>query len=236
MAVPVIRDGTLKTHIVLYSGLARALLSPEGEMYGEAVHTLAHEASHAHDHLMEARAFPGLYGTSLSDYRDGRLFNLAHMCWNEYIACHLSARWGTEAYCKNYSDMLCSMLSTARERGNACIARFSGPGDIMRTEGELIGVYGTLLIRTSYLVGHVHGLGAAVAEKAPEFHSLVNQTQWFKPIYEQYEENVRALHQGYADSWHDILVFEPLKLTFEALLNAGGMFYGDCRPGATTLA
>ena len=86
-------------------------------------------------------------------------------------------------------------------------------------------VYGTLLVRTSYLVGHIHGLDATVEEKAPVFHSLVNQTPWFEPIFERYEENLRGLYQGYADSWHDIQVFEPLKLTFEALLNAGGMYY-----------
>ena len=169
--------------------------------------------------------FPGLYGTSIPDYRDGRLFNLAHMCWNEYIACRLSAAWGVDTYCKNYSDLLCGMLSSAMQRGGECFERHSGPAEIQKTENELVQVYGTLLVRTSYLVGHIHGLDATVAEKAPEFHSLVNQTPWFKLIFERYEENVRGLHQGYADSWHDLQVFEPLKLTFEALLNAGGMFY-----------
>lgn len=225
MAVPVFRDGCLKTHIVLHSGISRALLQPDCEVYKEAIYTLAHEAAHAHDHLLESRAVPGLYGTRIYDHRDGRLFTLAHMCWNEYIACRLSATWGTETYCKNYSDSLCGMLSSARKRGGECFDRYSGPAEIQRTENELVQVYGTLLVRTSYLVGHIHGLNATVAEKAPEFHSLVNQTLWFKPIFEKYEENVRGLYHGYADSWHDIQVFEPLKLTFEALLNAGGMFY-----------
>lgn len=60
MAVPVIRDGRLKTHTVLYSGISRALLQPDCDVYQNAVHTLAHEAAHAHDHLTEAKAFPGL--------------------------------------------------------------------------------------------------------------------------------------------------------------------------------
>ena len=225
MAVPVFRDGCLKTHIVFHSGISRALLQPDCEVYKEAIYTLAHEAAHAHDHLLESRAVPGLYGTRIYDHRDGRLFTLAHMCWNEYIACRLSAAWGTETYCKDYSDSLCEMLSSTRKRGNACFDRYAGPAAIQMTENELAEVYGTLLVRTSYLVGHVHGLDATVEEKAPAFHSLVNQTPWFKPIIEKYEENVRGLYQGYADSWHDIQVFEPLKLTFEALLNAGGMFY-----------
>jgi hypothetical protein len=225
MAVPVLRDGCLKTHIVLDSAISRAIVKPDCEVYQEAIHTLAHEAAHAHDHQLESCAFPNLYGTRIYDHRDGRLFSLAHMCWNEYIACRLSADWGSETYCKNYSDSLCEMLSTARKRGDECFDRYSGPAEIQRTENELVEVYGTLLVRTSYLVGHVHGLNATVMERAPEFYSLVNQTPWFKPIFERYEENVRGLYQGYADSWHDIQVFEPLKLTFEAVLNAGGMFY-----------
>ena len=105
MSVPVFRDGRLKTHIVLHSGISRALLQPDCEVYKEAIYTLAHEAAHAHDHLMESRAVPGLYGTRIYDHRDRRLFTLAHMCWNEYIACRLSAAWGTETYCKDYSDL-----------------------------------------------------------------------------------------------------------------------------------
>ena len=225
MAVPVIRAGCLKTHIVLDSRIPRALLNPDCGIYQEAIYTLAHEAAHAHDHQIESRAFPGLYGTRIPDYRDGRLFTLAHICWNEYIACRLSAAWGTETYCNDNSDTLCEMLSSARRRGDACFDRYAGPTEIQKTENELIEVYGTLLVRTSYLVGHVHGLDATVAEKAPAFHSLVNKTPWFKVVFERYEESVRGLYQGYADSWHDIQVFEPLKQTFEALLNAGGMFY-----------
>ncbi len=94
MSVPVIREGILKSHIVLDSRLIRPLLDPKSELYGIAVHTLCHEAAHAHDHLIQSRAFPGLYGTSIPDYRDGVLLNLAFGCWDEYIASRLSAPWG----------------------------------------------------------------------------------------------------------------------------------------------
>src|ERR1035438_9556181 len=50
MAVPVLRNGAIKTHIVMYSGLARALTLPDHELYPLSVHLLAHETAHAHDH------------------------------------------------------------------------------------------------------------------------------------------------------------------------------------------
>lgn len=224
MAVPVLRDGQLKTHIVIHSNFLRVLVLPENEMRGTAIHTLAHEAAHAHDHLIESRNFPSLYGTFIPDYKEGRLFNLAHMCWNEYIACRLSWSWGTDTYCKEYSDMLCSMLSTARERGNTALDLYGEHRDIMKAEGELVDAYAALLTRASYLVGHVHGLGRTVEESAPEFYQLVNETPWFRPDFEQYEANMKVLYDNYG-KWPGIEVFEPLKLTFETVLNAGGMFY-----------
>lgn len=224
MAVPVLRDGKLKTHIVLHSNLLRVLALSENEMSGVAIHTMAHEAGHAHDHEIESRNLPGAYGSYIPDYKEGRLFLLAHKCWTEYIASHLSSRWGTDDYCKGYSDMLCSMLSSARERGNSTLDRYGSHRDILRVEREVIDAYGLLLDRASYLVGHVHGIGKTVEEMAPDFFRLVNETTWFKPIFERYEASVRALYESYG-AWSGIEAFEPLKKTFESLLNAGGMFY-----------
>lgn len=120
--------------------------------------------------------------------------------------------------------MLCSMLSTARERGNAALDRYGSHKDILKVEREIIDAYGLLLDRASYLVGHVHGLEKTVEEMAPEFFKLVNDPAWFRPTFERYEANVRALHESYG-AWGGLETFEPLKKTFESLLNTGGMFY-----------
>ena len=224
MSIPVLRNGGLKTHIVFHSNLARALVCSDNDARGIAIHTLAREARHTHEHEIESLNLPGVYGSYIPDYKEGRLFLLAHKCWTEYIASHLSSRWGTGDYCKSYSDMLCTMLSTARERGNAALDRYREHRDILNVEREVIDAYALLLDRGSYLVGHIHGLGKSVLEMAPEFFSLVNETAWFKPIFERYEANVRTLHESYG-KWSGIQVFEPLKQTFESLLNAGGIFY-----------
>lgn len=223
MAVSVIRNGTFRTHIVVHSGLSRSLADPKSEMYGLAVHLLAHEAAHAHDNLLKARALPVL--PPPPDYKKARLCVMAGHCWSEYIACRLSARWGTNTFCKETEGMVCPMLSSARARSNAAIDQFVGPGGIVKTADEIIGIYGALLGRISYLLGHVHGLGANIEEMAPDFLSLVVRTPWFKPLFEQYELDLKALHESYPDSWQGTDVFEPLMLTCETLLNAGGMFF-----------
>lgn len=53
----------------------------------------------------------------------------------------------------------------------------------------------------------------------------MERTQWFALVCERYEANMKTLYEGYPDSWHGFEAFEPLKLTCETMLNAGGMFY-----------
>ena len=219
MAVPVVRNDIAKTHIVIHSGLAKFLLDPKGEFYSEAVYTLVHEAAHAHDHLISGAAYP--VGIMKMPFKDATLYNLAQGCWSEYIACCLSADWASQNYCKSYEDSLCSMLSTARKRGNEHIEQFQIHRVVMKTFNELVGVYGNLLTRTSYLVGQIHGSEGTVEEMAPVFHKLVNETEWFKPAFDDYEQKIRALHQTYGQ-WKGVEVFEPLMDLFEDLLYLGG--------------
>lgn len=224
MAVPVVRNGAVKTNIVMHSVLAKPLLDPDNEWYSFAVHTLAHETAHAHDHEIMARTLPGLLGTQIWDFREGNLFKLAHGCWSEYIASQLSARWGTETYISEFEPSLCDMLSTVRDRGTGCIYGHSQHGNIVDTEAEMRDIYGTILVRSSYVVGHIHGIESAVDKEVPRFYSLMNETPWFKPIFERYESNLRAMNDTYG-SWAGIEVFNPLIETCEALLSAGGMTY-----------
>lgn len=155
-------------------------------------------------------------------FKEATLYNLAQGCWSEYIACYLSANWASENYCKSYEVSLCSMLSTARKRGNEYIEQFQSHRVVMRTFNDLVNVYGNLLKRASYLVGQIDGLDGTVEEMAPAFHKLVNETEWFKPVFEAYVQKVRALYQTY-DQWKGVEVFRPLMDTFEDLLYSGGM-------------
>jgi len=224
MTLPVIRDGAMKSHIVLHAGFFRMLVDTDAEFHKEAVHTLCHEAAHAHDHLMQSRAFPGLYGTQIPDYRDGVLFNLAIGCWGEYIASRLSASWATPDYCEKYETAICSMLRSARVRGNSVLDNFSSPGEIERTVNELVGVYGVLLTRSSYLVGQIHGENRTIEDAAPILDALVRHTHWFSPLFNEYVSCLSELYAEYGH-WSGTEVFDPLKKLFERVLNAGGMYF-----------
>ena len=224
MAVPVLRDGTVKTSIVLRSELAWALDDPDHEMYSRAMHLLAHESAHAHDNEVLRRTLPEFAKPTGKDSKDEYLLSTAHTCWMEYIASRLSAQWGIRTYCGEIEPRLCEMLSAAKEKADESIHGYRFHRNQKLAEGEIRNIFGKILIRSSYLVGHVHGLGKSVAEMAPQYCKLINEKAWFSPIFEQYESNLREMHSTYG-KWTSIDAFGPLATTCEATLNAGGLRY-----------
>ena len=220
MSLPVIRNGVLKTHIVLECQPLRPLVDAHNPLYKAAVHALCHEAAHSHDHLIQSQAFPGLYGTHVRNYRDGRLLTLAIFCWDEYIASRLSAPRGIPDYCNRYEDALCSMLETARERGIGALDQLPLHQNVDRAVVELESIYGGLFTVASYLLGHIHGLNKNFEEEAPRLFDQIERTAWFKPLFDGYTSSILELYETYGQ-WSGVEVLEPLKSSFEALLELG---------------
>jgi hypothetical protein len=98
MALPVNRDGVLKTHIV-FDGSIVAMVDSEDE--GEAARAaelLAHEIGHAVDHQFKYEQFGNIYIMQVSDLVldpvDQYLWDLSHFIWDEYFANRISAAFG----------------------------------------------------------------------------------------------------------------------------------------------
>lgn len=94
MAVPVLRAGQHKSHIVFNSALVRPLVDPANDGYDFAVHTLAHELAHVYDHMLRSKAMPNHYGTPMPDLKEAVLTEFAMAAWDKYAASRLSAPWG----------------------------------------------------------------------------------------------------------------------------------------------
>jgi hypothetical protein len=206
MSLPVLREGLPKSHIVFDSRLVRPLVDPTDPLYGLAVHTLCHETAHAYDHLLQNKAFPGLYGTRLSDLRDAVLTELALSAWDEYVASRLSAPWGTDDYCQGYEETLCAMYESA----------------VSVTMSELSSIFGGLFTRASYLVGHLDGIDKELRVESPHLAKLIDETTWLRLLWGEYLAILRGMFEAHGD-WTGIEVLQPLKGLFERLLGGGGM-------------
>jgi len=224
VAIPVLREGALKTCIVLRSDMAWALDDSNHELYSRSLHLLAHESAHAHDNEVRRRSFPEIGTRSRRDWKEENLYKIADKCWVEYIASRLSARWGIRTYCTELEQPLCETLSMAMERAVESIHGYRFHRNATLVEDEIRNSFGKILVRSSYLVGHVHGLGRTVSEMASQYHKLIQETAWFLPIFERYETNLKEMYGSFG-GWSGREVFSLLIDTCEALLNAGGMQY-----------
>ncbi len=231
MAVPVLRDGMHKSHVVLDSRLVRHLVNPQSEYYGLAVHTLCHEMAHVYDHMLRSKAMPGHYGSSIIDLRETVLMEFAMAAWDEYTASRLSAHWGTPDYCSGYEQTLVPMLGSLLARSEAAKRAFGEHGNVERTMSELREVFGTFFIRASYLIGHIDGLERTLDEEAPSLASALLGTTWFNMLWERYMNILRSMFEK-IDRWEGVQVYGPLKELGEELLLRGGMGFVKLPTGA----
>ena len=93
MNVPVIREGRVRSHLVLHAGIGYSLLCGEEEKIRVALYTLAHEAAHVHDQAQREQAIPGIALNQLRmSAEDWYLFGASCACWDEYAACRRPSR------------------------------------------------------------------------------------------------------------------------------------------------
>ncbi len=222
MAVRVLRQGQLKCHIVVDAGLMNSLREPSDPNYKLAIGLLAHEAAHVHDLLMQDRAFPNVLLQYRCGYREGKLLEIAHSCWDEYAASRLSAKFEYENQLKWFEDTFCSCAEEVRERSNKHIQQYRWHGDLNKLVPQVVAEYGAVFKYAGYLLGHLDGLGLSIEKDAPKANELVNRKKYFTPIFEELVACLKSMWVTYGN-WSGLQVFEPLKDVADKLLRAGGI-------------
>jgi len=222
MAVPVLRNGKHKSHVVVNSLLVRPLVNPEDPYYQFAVHTLSHELAHVYDHKLRIEALPAIYGSQITDLREATLMRLAMAAWDEYAASRLSAPWGTSTYCSEFEQSLIPMLDTMLIRAEAAKKEFTIHRDTEQTMSALRDIFGSFLIRSAYLLGHIDGIESSMEAEAATLATKIEETTWLKDVWNRYVGILRVMFEK-IDEWEGIEVYDPLKELFEALLRGGGL-------------
>lgn len=233
MAATVLQDGKPFSHLVINAAVVYPLREEsEGADAKLAMYVLAHEAAHIHDLAMQERAFPGLYGTRVSDYKEGILFGVAHQCWEEYIACRLSAHFGDEPErIRHFEDPFCASLESARDRGNAAIIAYRTHADVGKLVSELVDIHGRLLVFGAYLLGHLDGLDKNLQEAAPRASELIQKADYFRPLFLRLGSELKAINAEYG-KWTSLDVFDNIKRVVEELLNSAGISFAKLPTGS----
>ncbi len=218
MSPRVLRNGELKTHIVLSANSIFSMLKAKrGDL---AVNTVAHECAHVElDQLYEA-AFPGYLLRAQENFLNGFRTQCMLTCWNEFGACWRSAEFGPSELLAYESGFL-PALEQNRFAANAAIIEYRTDADIRKVLHEVTRLYSDLLKYSAYHLGNLHGLGVDWRTVPSTANALTDH--WFLPYFERLDTACKAIAADFG-TWSSSEPFDELRQLAEDLVAAGGMY------------
>lgn len=222
MTPSVIRDGTLKCHVVLNAAFMTPLEDPTHEHFGLAAHTIAHECAHVEITAKLDTCFPNfLLRTTHADARIGYRWQTILACWDEYAATMLSATFGS-APTNAYEDTFLQGLRETRPSANECIKAFRSHRSIDQLMGEMYITYGNLLKFSAYHIGNLRGLGRSPSEMPRTAEAL--EGHWFARYFTRLEDALKGIEKDYG-RWPDKVAFEAVGDLVDEVIGHGGVHY-----------
>lgn len=226
MAPAILDEGEARSVMVFNALHMSVFAEPDGpgleELKNEMIYTIVHECAHVHDLEMREKCLPGVVLKLRLGPRDGLLYGLIDPCWDEYIACRLSAPFAKESTLRGYEEVFCKSLAGARAKADAAIRQYRMHRDMERLLDEGAGTYRRLLTYGAYLIGHVDGLARELNDAAPEATKIIDQNNWFMPFFERLKAELQAMQSNYG-AWEGMAVYEPLKQLAYELLRENGI-------------
>jgi len=232
MTPTVLRDGEAMSVMVLNAACMEILAvaeTPENAALREqTIYTLAHECGHVHDLDVRATSMPDIILKQRLSFRDEILLNIASGCWDEYMACRLSAFIARESALLPLENIFCAALEQARGRANAAIRKYRMHADVSGVTKEVAEIYKRVMVYAAYMLGHIDGIEGEVAALVPRAMDALERQPYFSPFFSRLSGELRAMHGTYGE-WKGLAIYDPLKQLADELLKTGGI---DIQPRA----
>ena len=220
MTPVVLRDGKIKSHIVMAAGLAKFLDDAEGQDFSLALHMLAHECAHVEVTSRFDTAFPEfLLSKTHSNPLDTLRWEVILVCWDEYAATSISAKIG-EDRSADYEELFLEVLGKTQRDANNSIKDYRIHGKVDQILTEVFAAYGNLMKFACYLIGDMSGRNLALddldgTKKALDGH-------WFESFFYRLWEVCGDIADAYGE-WTDIELFEALGTLAESIIADNGV-------------
>jgi hypothetical protein len=234
MTPAVIREGVVKSHIVFNAAHVVPLISDETttadrlHIYG----LICHECAHVEITAAKEEAIPeARFGTDIKGYEHGVMYQIAELCWDEYAACRMSAKFDPNQN-QSYAEIILASVAVARENSDAAIRSYRIHGDV----NQLVSEAGQWLHRpikaSVYLLGGMDAVDAGW-EQFPEVKEALEDKNYLQLV-----EKLWAELQDIWDSrenWGPSLgVFAGLEAIAKEVFDDGGIIFrtdhnGECR-------
>lgn len=219
MSPLVLRDGVLKTHIVLNAQAFFAMLN-DGRS-DVVINTVAHECAHVELYHLFETAFPGDLLATQKNFLDSFRHDCMLACWNEFGACWRSAPFGPSDRLA-YEGVFLPAMEATRQAADSAIAEHLDNGNIRLVVNEVCGLYGTLLKYAAYHLGNLYGLGIDWRTVPSTANAL--QNHWFLPFFERLDSSCKAI-AAEAGGWKSSAYFDEIEDIAEELVADGGMHF-----------
>lgn len=223
MAPTVIRDGVIKTHLVLNANYALSVLEEPGEeteYFWQSLHLVAHECAHVEVTAAFDRSFPAFLLQKVhSNILDNMRWQVILATWDEYAVCRITGSIGYDPT-DGYLETLVNVLGDTRGQCYEMIKAYRTHGDVGQVAAEVFGKLGDLLKFSSYF------LGAVASQETPETHPAVLTEEvefgWFAPFYERLIEVHETLLSEFG-KWKDLDAFEAIGDVLEDMAESIGL-------------
>ncbi|MEN6541788.1 hypothetical protein [Parvibaculum sp.] len=231
MTPSVIRDGLLRSHIVLSADLMWPLGDETHEGFELAIHLLFHECAHVHITAAYDKAFPNVLLRKALHVHENLRSQVILACWDEYAATCLSAGCGKELT-KDYEEIFLKALAECRNQADACIASFRLHRNHSQVLHEVYGLYGCLMKYACYHAGNMRGLGLGLDDLPQTKAALTNH--WFSPWFKALSEACEDLAEQFG-SWTDHTLFERIGGLADQIVAEGGITITDLSDGGANI-
>jgi hypothetical protein len=209
MTPAVLRDGVLKSHILIHGHVASMVLSKDIEEFNMLFHTLAHEAAHVETTDAWKTCFPGeLLRTTYASLLDAFRQQVYSACWDEYAATRISNTIGVNPL-EGYEATFVTVLSSVQEKVADQVRSFNGGSATATNDfvGSVFGAYGDVMKFACYCLGTLASLDRRGKPGNNVQEAL--RDSWFEPYYVRLEDACAALFGNFG-RWSDKSGFEAI--------------------------
>ncbi|HCS44295.1 MAG TPA: hypothetical protein DIW52_15960, partial [Pseudomonas sp.] len=221
MTPAVLRDGNLKSHIILNAGHIWPLLEQDdAEGQAHAIHVLAHECGH----VEVTRAFDLCFPEVLLRPSNGSVleqiqWKVIFAVWDEFAVTSITAGIG-ESQTESYENAFLTDLALADDRSNKLILGYRAHLPVDQILREIYDCYGDVLKFSAYHLGNLEGLGVRWLDS--EKTASILKDHWFFPYFERLETACLEIAKNYG-KWENKDSFTLITDIVDDLVERAGL-------------
>lgn len=209
MTPTVVRNGEIRFRIVASAWVGIGLIDENEALHRQALYTLCHEAAHVHHESKWYKAFPERHGTPIEEPgKVGSILSAMFSSFAEYAVCRSTATIRPESVSEYETGVVGALDHTFSER-TAKMRAYLLHRNHQQILDEMAPLFGEFLKLTGYLLGHLDGLDATMAEQAPTAFERIQQYPALQSALENFHNELKMLWQT-EGNWPGFHVYYPL--------------------------